>query len=251
MKNKKCIDLNGNICPWMTYDSINFLNSVVKPTHSVFEYGSGNSSLWWSTKLNDGNLHSVEHDKIWYDQFRLPTTKLIEVDSRLNEKHYNCLKEFYSVVEDSSLLAEHWNPAARKKRWWLSMPRKKQIESCHFDQTLPYRSYACEILNHEQQFDIIVVDGMARVLTIWLAIQKLKPDGFIVFDNSDRVKRYAPAFTFLKENDYIEIPFYGNGPINHWKWKTSVFTKNKNILSLAGDAVHNNQKEYKSLDDLI
>ena len=202
-----------NICPWITFNSLDFLNKIVKPTHSVFEYGSGSSSKWWLTKLNAGNLRSVEHDKLWYNRFRLPTTKLIQKDSDLNEKYFDSLKEFYKIVDDDSL--------------WSGFP-KRPASSC---KTIPYRSYACEILNHEQQFDIIVVDGMARVLTIWLAIQKLKPDGFIVFDNSDRVKRYGPAFEFLKTNNFTEIPFPGRGPINSYKWKTSIYTKNQNIIS--------------------
>lgn len=71
---KTCTDNSGNVCPWITFDSLEFLNKIVKPQHSVFEYGSGSSSIWWLTKLNAGNLHSVEHDKQWHNWFRLPTT---------------------------------------------------------------------------------------------------------------------------------------------------------------------------------
>lgn len=202
-----CTDLNNKICPWITFDSLDFLNKIVKPTHSVFEYGSGSSSIWWLTRLNAGNLCSVEHDKSWYDLFRLPTTKLIQKDSDLNEKYFDSLKEFYEIVDDDSL----WTGRSH-------LPASS-------DKTIPYRSYACEILNYEQQFDIIVVDGMARVLTVWLAIQKLKPDGFIVFDNSNRLKRYLPAFKFLEDNNFKEIPFPGSGPLNKHKWKTSIYVK--------------------------
>jgi len=56
---------------------------------------------------------------------------------------------------------------------------------------------------------------------------------FILFDNSDRLKRYSYAFDFLEKAGFEEIPFFGKGPINGYEWKTSIYTKNKEILKLA------------------
>jgi len=67
------IDREGNPIPWFTYPSIAFLEPRVERRHRVFEYGSGNSTLWWSVRA--GRVASCEHDERWY---RLMREKLPE-----------------------------------------------------------------------------------------------------------------------------------------------------------------------------
>lgn len=52
--------------PWLTYAAIDYLSTIVQKEWRVFEYGSGNSTLWWS--MNVTEVHSVEDDKVWYDK---------------------------------------------------------------------------------------------------------------------------------------------------------------------------------------
>lgn len=63
------VDANGNPIPWLTYPAIEFLDKRINNNMSVFEYGCGNSTLWWASKVNE--IISVEHDKRWYDKFEL------------------------------------------------------------------------------------------------------------------------------------------------------------------------------------
>ena len=66
------VDRDGNAIPWFTYPSIEFLRHRVRPSMSVFEYGSGNSTIWFSERV--ASVVSCEHDREWYELMndRLP-----------------------------------------------------------------------------------------------------------------------------------------------------------------------------------
>jgi precorrin-6B methylase 2 len=66
--NKLPIDSQGNELPWFTYPSIHFLAERIKKDHIVFEYGSGNSTVWFSKKVQ--KITSVEHDLAWYSRMK-------------------------------------------------------------------------------------------------------------------------------------------------------------------------------------
>ena len=58
------LDLELNPIPWYTYSSINFLNKRIKKGMKVFEFGSGNSTIWFANK--GCIVTSIEHDQKWY-----------------------------------------------------------------------------------------------------------------------------------------------------------------------------------------
>ncbi|MEM9836737.1 MAG: FkbM family methyltransferase [Bacteroidota bacterium] len=64
-KRQKPVNADGQPIPWLTYSFIDFLAPRLTPTMRVFEYGSGNSTLWFSERV--GGIVSVEHDKAWYE----------------------------------------------------------------------------------------------------------------------------------------------------------------------------------------
>lgn len=49
--------------PWITYPATIMLKRIVAPNHNVFEFGCGNSSLWWASRV--ASVISVEHDEDW------------------------------------------------------------------------------------------------------------------------------------------------------------------------------------------
>lgn len=61
---KQSIDGNSLPIPWFTYSSIFFLDERLNNNLKVFEYGSGNSTLWFSDRVNF--INSIEHDNHWY-----------------------------------------------------------------------------------------------------------------------------------------------------------------------------------------
>lgn len=68
IKNWDCIDREGNPIPWYTYPAIEFLNSLDFSNKNVFEYGGGNSTLWWAKRAL--NVVSVEHDPEWFAKIK-------------------------------------------------------------------------------------------------------------------------------------------------------------------------------------
>jgi hypothetical protein len=72
------VDANGDPLPWITYPAIDILKSRVNKKLRIFEYGCGNSTLWWSEHA--GIVRSVEHDQIWFDKMKPLLPKNVELD---------------------------------------------------------------------------------------------------------------------------------------------------------------------------
>lgn len=78
---KSAVDGDGNPIPWVTYPFIDFIKDRIKKDHTVFEFGSGNSTLFYA-KYAD-SVVSVEHNKEWYEkisQNRAENSKMIFCD---------------------------------------------------------------------------------------------------------------------------------------------------------------------------
>ena len=65
---RSSVDRAGNPLPWYTYSSIAFLRPRVKRRFKVFEFGSGNSSLWWAGRTT--HVTACEHEPKWADRMR-------------------------------------------------------------------------------------------------------------------------------------------------------------------------------------
>ncbi|MDA8239844.1 MAG: hypothetical protein M0Z67_05660 [Nitrospiraceae bacterium] len=64
VKEEASVDAEGMPLPWLTYPAIEFLRNRLDPGMSVCEYGCGNGTLWWASKVKA--VVSIEHDKEWY-----------------------------------------------------------------------------------------------------------------------------------------------------------------------------------------
>ncbi len=71
-------------------------------------------------------------------------------------------------------------------------------------------------------YDVIVIDGNHRVECTQAAMARLQPGGMIVLDNSDRATE-GRCSALLREADFIGVDFCGFGPINGYRWSTSIF----------------------------
>jgi hypothetical protein len=58
------IDVNGNAIPWWTYSFVDFFVDRINNSIRVFEYGSGNSTIFLASHVKI--IHCVEHDFKWY-----------------------------------------------------------------------------------------------------------------------------------------------------------------------------------------
>lgn len=62
------VDNFGNPIPWFTYPAIYFIEKRIHNQMSVFEYGCGNSTIWWATHVK--RIVSCEHDQGWYEKMK-------------------------------------------------------------------------------------------------------------------------------------------------------------------------------------
>jgi hypothetical protein len=84
--------------PWFTYAAIGYLEQLDLASASIFEYGSGNSTLWWQDRVKF--VRSVEHDPEWHDHLRAKVGP--NVDYRLTadpDAYVNALEgDFYDII---------------------------------------------------------------------------------------------------------------------------------------------------------
>lgn len=66
IRSHSAVDAHGNPVPWYTYPAIEYLRGFDFSQCSVFEFGSGNSSLYWANRAR--TVVSVEHNEAWYQQ---------------------------------------------------------------------------------------------------------------------------------------------------------------------------------------
>ena len=189
--------------PWMTYDAIDFLEQITSVEKTVFEWGSGGSTLFFSSRCNQ--VISVEHDREWssilkkeLDKLGYNNVFLEDIEGEKNDNFFNLNPE---NADD-----------------FIS----KEAKSAG----LSYEKYAKFIdrYNHNY-FDIVVVDGRVRNACIKRAIPHIKKGGYLIVDNSDR-RYYLSEFHFFNNyNEWEKREFMGPVFFQHAFSKTSIFRK--------------------------
>ncbi|MBN1119408.1 MAG: class I SAM-dependent methyltransferase [Bacteroidales bacterium] len=168
-KRNECIDENGEPIPWAPYPYIDFLKDYLTKEMTVFEYGSGYSTLFLAKRTK--KVYCVEHNTGWVDKLKLNEQEKITVITKsLDEEYENAIN---------------------------SIPEKP---------------------------DVIIVDGRRRVNCLKTAVKKIKENGIIVLDDSDREK-YNEGINFLKEEGFKLLNFRGITPLAFINRKTTVFYK--------------------------
>lgn len=62
------VDAKGNPIPWITYPAIEFIKQLDLSDRTLFEYGCGGSTVFWSRVVK--RVDSVEHEADFYNLFR-------------------------------------------------------------------------------------------------------------------------------------------------------------------------------------
>ncbi len=89
------IDKDGNPLPWVTYSFIDFISDRLNRRMKVFEFGSGNSTLWYAAYVD--HVYSVEHDYKWYKNLKgeLPeNVSLFHCDLEYDGAYSKFIKRF-------------------------------------------------------------------------------------------------------------------------------------------------------------
>ena len=77
VRTQRSIDLEGNPIPWWSYSFILFLRDRLNAQLRVFEFGSGNSTLWLAPRVK--SVISIETDKEWYERVRVAVPQNVEL----------------------------------------------------------------------------------------------------------------------------------------------------------------------------
>lgn len=99
-RRKAAIDREGGPIPWITYPSLTFLDERVRKDFAVFEYGSGNSTLWWAKRSS--SVISCEHDPAWYAQVlpRIPqNVELKHIPLEYGGAYSSLIKQYTNIFD--------------------------------------------------------------------------------------------------------------------------------------------------------
>lgn len=180
--------------PWINHFACKRLNELVKPGMRILEFGLGGSTLFF--RKFGAEVHSIEHDKEWFEIVKGELEK---------DPNVHLLLEIPEVN----------NP---------DIPDEYRSVHGLFSNGLSWKSYA-HAADHfpEETFDLILIDGRARPACLKNSLSKLKKGGMLVFDNSER-ESYQESMDSLM-NDWkfekyqgVQIcdPFFSETRI-YWK----------------------------------
>ena len=200
--------------PWYTYPAIAYLKDILTKQHKVLEYGSGYSTLFYKERV--GSLFTVEHDLEW-------AKKIVALNGDLSIEV--CVPQCKPVDESFPKITEFLQT--------INQIRSNNLnnDATHGLINNDFAGYASQIYRYPKgYFDIVVIDGMARMLCAFLAAEMINENGIIILDNSDRWQ-YNNIQTYLTNNGYGRIDFWGPGHGVYERWCTSFFSKNYKIKS--------------------
>ncbi|BAB53991.1 SAM-dependent methyltransferase [Mesorhizobium loti] len=177
--------------PWWTFSAIDDVNTFLASRNRkarVFEFGAGASTVWLAKR--SASVNSVEHD-----------APFAQTMGGIFDAYPNIAVQ---VVEPATASA---SSKARSNR--------KGYTQCSFDQ------YVSSIDRVDGTFDLIVIDGRARVSCLARSVRRLAPGGMILFDNSNRLE-YREAINSCGLQERVTR---GLAPALPFPSQTSILTK--------------------------
>ena len=179
--------------PWMTYAAIEWLSKNLKPHMKLFEWGSGGSTAFFARRVE--KVVTVEHDAQWFNHVAQTIA------------HHGYANASLSLAEPT--------PPSSSEPWYRS--------SDHRYANLTFSRYVGSIDCYpDDYFDVVVVDGRARPDCIRHAVSKIKPQGYLLLDNSER-DEYERGWDVVRH--WPSIRLWGPGPYNAYAWETRIWQK--------------------------
>lgn len=145
----RAVGRDGRAVPWYTYPAIDFLRTRDFSTKRILEFGSGQSTLWWSERAHQ--VVSVEEDLAWASY----------VEGR---KGGNVVLQHIPVPANLD----------RSLRTGIAALDVKHVE--------PVQDFLRSVGG---KYDVIIIDGHMRPELLMIAFDWLKPSGAIILDNAE------------------------------------------------------------------
>ena len=137
--------------PWLSPDSVRFLDKNLNKKMTLFEWGSGRSTLWFAKRVKD--VVSIEYHSGWAQK----------VEKMLQDKSVRNVELCYIPLEHP-----------------IKEPTPK-----HYD---PIPKYVSKIFSYpKKHFDVVLIDGHYRLTCADQCLDSVKEGGILVIDNSNRV----------------------------------------------------------------
>ncbi len=197
--------------PWICFPAIRWLESFLHKEMRVFEWGSGGSTLFFATRVRD--VVSIEHNADWFRDVR---------------EHF-CDKSILNV--DYRLIEPEAGPPAAVDSADVSCTYGSEFAGYTTNSFVDYvRTIDSE---PDSSFEVVMVDGRARMACIVHALDKVKPGGVLILDNSER-EQYQKGLMDLQNSSlrhWKRIDLSGPGPFGNfgcWGWGTVAWMRPSN-----------------------
>lgn len=184
--------------PWLNHGAVNWLRSNLTPEMIGYEWGSGRSTVFFARFMK--RLVSLEHKKKWFRR-----VQGLMAECGVTNVDYYLIPPVEEPSQSSAVRPHIWDDLKYT-------PRKPEF-TAYFDHILRYP---------DESFDAVLVDGRARVECALNALNKIKPGGFLILDNSEWEK-YRPIFQVVTS--------WGRLVFENGVWQTTIFQKPGGVLS--------------------
>ena len=179
--------------PWWTFAASAEVHDFLaqRPHARVFEWGAGSSTVWLAKRSE--SVTSVESDAGWAQRVSASVPGHV-------------------AIMAPPIPRATRSTRVRSKRWGY--------------RSLDFTSYVSAIDTVPGDFDLIVIDGRARVACFERALPRLAHGGLIVFDNTNR-RRYRRVLRRHRQDIAVTM-FRGLTPILPWPSTTALVTRRAN-----------------------
>lgn len=184
--------------PWITFGATSFLKEHLREGMKAFEWGMGGSSVFL---LNIGvSLVSIEHDVDWF--------KKASQDLGGNSSWSPTLIEPVKGREPND--PSDWSTYGSSHQEFLDASFEEYVRAIDkYD---------------DQSLDVVLVDGRSRPSCFHHALQKVRPGGFVLWDNTDR-DTYYPEMDNVDPGEFKMFDFPGPSPYVTFFTRTTIWQR--------------------------
>lgn len=197
----RSVNREGYAVPWLTYPSIEFLESLNLADKVVLEFGGGASTVYFSRKST--KVHTIELDELYLDALQALGLKNAEFFEFPGSGPLD-LEDFATSMKSLVALEVGESPQDIERVLRDAQAIKALVESA----------------------DLILIDGGPRRIYGEIVSRFARRDATIIVDNTDRPALAELVESFSDEH-YLKIPFAGMGPLNSYGWVTTFMVPRK------------------------